>query len=272
MRRKMPGEGIIGIIFALILVVLAVLINVKAGDRHSAEKEDGSDSVQTVSDSAFQDNAYPESSASGGLGTNAETNAEINAETSTETNTGADEIYKAVLLGETQFYYPSAGEMQAVTITDVPSLFDAEDPYMKIWEFAVVDLDRDGEDEVILFVAGVAGDTGGKLILHQSDDKVYGYLTDNRTLVDLKIDGTFNFSDPTGVTEAGIAVITEFSEEGYTANRISYATGTYEGWDTFIVDHHSAAEEEYLDAFSRQEKKQNIEWCDFDKASIHAMF
>lgn len=235
MRGKMLGEGIIGVIFALILIVLAVLINVKAGDRHSAEKEDG-------------------------------------LETNTEIDSSVDEIYKAVLLGETQFYYPSAGEMQAVTITDVPSLFDAEDPYMKIWEFAVADLDGDGEDEVILFVAGAAGDMGGKLILHQSDDKVYGYLTDHRTLVDLKIDGTFNFSNPTGVTEAGIAEITEFSEEGYTADRISYAAGTYEGWDTFMVDHHSAAEEEYLDAFSRQEKKQNVEWYDFNRESIHAMF
>ena len=201
-----------------------------------------------------------------------EANIGTSTETNTETDTSVDEIYWAVFLGETQFYYHSVEEMQAVTITDVPSLFDADDPYMKIWEFAVADLDRNGEDEVILFVAGAAGDTGGKVILHQSGDKVYGYLTDNRTLVDLKIDGTFNFSDPTGVTEAGIAAIASFAKEGYTIDKISYEAGTHKGWDTFVVDHHSATEEEYRGAFSRQEKKQNVEWNDFNNENINTIF
>lgn len=39
--------------------------------------------------------------------------------------------------------------------------------------------------------------------LHQIGYEVYGYLTDNRTLVDLKMDGSHGYSDPTGVTEAG---------------------------------------------------------------------
>ena len=182
----------------------------------------------------------------------------------------ADEIFKEVLLGNTQFRYSSGGEMRTIAITDVPALFDAEDPFMKIWEFAVVDLNGDGEEEVILFVVGAAGDTGGKVILHQVGDTVYGYITDDRTLVDLKTDGTYNFSDPTGVTEAGIAAITDFSEIGYTVDKISYETGTYEGWNSFVVNHHPATEEEYLDAVSRQEEKQNAEWYDFNKENVNA--
>lgn len=49
-----------------------------------------------------------------------------------------------------------------MVITDVPALFDADDPLMKIFEFSMVDLNGDGEDEVILFVAGAAGDMGEK--------------------------------------------------------------------------------------------------------------
>ena len=49
---------------------------------------------------------------------------------------------------------------ETMAITDVPALFDEYDPLMKIWEFSVVDLNGDGEDEVILFVVGVAGDMG----------------------------------------------------------------------------------------------------------------
>ena len=48
-------------------------------------------------------------------------------------------------------------------------------------------------------------------------------------------------------TESGIAAITNFTKEGYTVDKISYETGTYKGWDSFVVDHHSATEEEYLD-------------------------
>lgn len=184
----------------------------------------------------------------------------------------ANEIFKSVLLGDTQFCYLPDGRNESLTITDVPLLFDEDDAFMKIWEFAVVDLNGDGEDEVILLVVGAAGDTGGKVILHQIGDKVYGYITDNRTLVDLKIDGTYNFSDPTGVTEAGIAAITNFSETDYTVDKISCEIGTYEGWNTFAVDHQPATEEEYLDAVSRQDKKQNAKWYDFNHENISTLF
>jgi hypothetical protein len=154
----------------------------------------------------------------------------------------------------------------------VPSLFDPDDSFMKIWEFAVADLNGDREDEVILFVVGASGDTGGKVILHQSDDKVYGYLTDNRFLMDLKIDGTFNFSDPTGIMETGIAAIANFTEEGYTEDKISYETGTYKGWDTFVVDHQPATEAEYLNAVSQQDKKQNVKWYEFNHENFNTTF
>lgn len=181
-------------------------------------------------------------------------------------------IVKAVLLGEASFYCCSDGNVEAVAVTEVPALFDAEDPYMKIWEFAVVDLNGDGEEEVILSAFGAAGDMGGKVILHRIDDKVYGYITDSRTLVDLKTDGTYSYSDSTGVNEAGIATVTNFSETGYTADKITYATGTYEGWNGFTVDHQTATEEAWLDAVSLQEQKQNTEWHEFNRENINTMF
>lgn len=258
MREKMSIEKMARVIFILIMIVLVIFICAKMKERYSIEDKGASDSEQTVLGSSVQDKVDVEPSASG--------------KPNTDTNMSADEIYKAVLLGETSFRYPTDGKMETITITDVPALFDPDDSFMKIWEFAVADLNGDGEDEVILFVVGAAGDAGGKGILHQSDDKVYGYLTDNRTLVDLKIDGTFNFSDPTGVTESGIAAITNFTKEGYTVDKISYETGTYKGWDSFVVDHHSATEEEYLDVVSKQEKKQNAEWYDFNNENINTMF
>ena len=183
-----------------------------------------------------------------------------------------ENILKRVLLGDAEFTYVNNGNIETMNITDVPSIFDPDDSYMKIWDFSVVDLDGDGGEEAILFVVGVAGDMGGKMILHQIGDEVYGYKSDNRTLVELKTDGTFEFSDPTGVVEGGFGSITDFSEHGYTIDKISYGTGTYEGWSTFVVDHQSATEEEYFDAAAIQNEKSDAEWYDFTEENIKAAF
>ncbi|MCM1190194.1 MAG: hypothetical protein NC180_12535 [Muribaculaceae bacterium] len=181
-------------------------------------------------------------------------------------------IFKAVLLGNSSFVYYLEGNAKTVVITDVPALFDADDPFMKIFDFSLVDMDKDGDEEVILSVVGAAGDAGGKVILHQIGDKVCGYITDNRTLVNLKMDGTYSYSDPTGLTEAGIAAVADFSEAGYTVDKITYATGTYEGWNAFVADHQPVTEEEYLDAVSRQDQKQNAEWHEFSNENINNAF
>ena len=181
-------------------------------------------------------------------------------------------LIKAVLLGDAQFIYVSDGKTKTIDIADIPMLFDADDPSMKIWNFSVVDLDRDGEAEVILLVVGAAGDMGGNMILHQIGGEVYGYICDNRALEELKTDGTFGFSDPTGVAEGGIGTISAFSEIGYTIDKISYGSGTHEGWDTFIVDHEPATEEEYFYAASMQSRKPDAEWHDFTNENINAVF
>ena len=199
-------------------------------------------------------------------GNETDDSAASNADTNTES------IFKAMLLGDAQFVYVNSENTKTMNITDVPSIFDPDDSYMKIWNFSVVDLDGDGYYEVILFVVGVAGDTGGKIILHQIGNDIYGYVSDNRTLVDLKTDGTFSYSDPTGVIEGGIGAITDFSEQGYTLDKISYGTGTYEGWNAFVVDHQPATEEEYFDAVAIQNKKPDAEWYDFTNENINAVF
>ena len=182
------------------------------------------------------------------------------------------ELLKAVLLGDSQFVYYADGNMEAMDITGVPALFDADDPYMKIFDFAMVDMDGDGEDEAVLFLAGAAGDMGGKVILHATDGEVYGYRTDNRTLEELKTDGTYLYSDPTGMTEAGIAAVSGFSGEGLSVDMIARASGTYEGWDTFTVSGRPVTEEEYRDILSRQEKKEDAKRYEFTEENIHAVF
>ena len=101
---------------------------------------------------------------------------------------------------------------------------------------------------------------------------MYGYTTDNRALTDLKMDGSYSYSDPTGVTEVGIAVVVDFSEAEYAVEKITYATGTYKGWNTFVADHQPVTEEEYLYAVFQKDQKQNAEWHEFTDENINTLF
>lgn len=180
--------------------------------------------------------------------------------------------FKDILQGDARFLYVAEGAAEPKSIHDVPAFFDPYDVDMKIWAFAVQDLNNDGEDEVILFVVGAAGDMGGKVILHRIDGEIYGYITDNRTLVDLKTDGTYSYSVSTGVVEGGICSIAGFTETGYTLDKITYGHGTYEGWDTFVVEHQPATEEDYFAAENRQAEKPDAVWYDFTAENIESRF
>ncbi len=177
-----------------------------------------------------------------------------------------------VLRGEASFFYVSDGMVEAKNISDVPALFAPDDAYIKIWAFAVVDLDGDGNEEVVLSVMGAAGDAGGSLILYPMDGKVYGYTANYRSLVDLKADGTYSYSDPTGMVEAGICSVAEFTQTGYTVDKITYGRGTYAGWDTFVVNHQSATEEAFWIAENEQAQKPDAAWYDFSSENIRERF
>ena len=177
-----------------------------------------------------------------------------------------------ILKGDAQFLYVSEGGTEERNISDVPALFNPDDAYMKIWAFTLLDLDGDGRAEAVLSVYGAAGDTGGNLILHRGDDRVYGYKVDNRSLENLKEDGTYSYSDPTGAVESGICSVADFVETGITIDIITYGRGAYGEWDTFVVNHRSATEEEYWAANNVQAEKPDAVWYDFTAENIGLMF
>lgn len=180
----------------------------------------------------------------------------------------SNKMLKNVMLGKEQFYYCTSNGSDALYVSDVTKLFDQEDTYMKIWEVTVTDLDDDGIDEAIIFVTGPAGDIGGKFIFHQIDDSIYGYKTNYRTLLDLKKDGTYSFSDPTGLREAGIARITCFTKSEYVEEKIAYEIGTYKGWERFWINQKNVSEEEYNELEKMQQKKENVIWYNFTRENL----
>ncbi len=254
-KRRFLG---IGIALLLIIVVLLVLIG-RTFVKHSSPQNVDSSEYNQPMDSGYVSVAGDADS--------------LTSDSYTEdTELNEHEVMKAVLLGNAPFCYINGSEIDTITIFDVPSLFDPNDEYMKIWEYVVVDLDADGQDEVVLFVAGAAGDTGGKLILLREGEEVYGYKVDNRKLVDLKTDGTFYYSEGLGGTEDGIAVITNLSGSNMELDRITYAKGKNGEFDTFTVDREPATEEEYLDRVSQQDQKTNAKWYEFSEENISSSF
>ena len=96
-----------------------------------------------------------------------------------------------VLLNETtyirQFDYGSEGYFKD-TVLDYPTAETGS------FGYAVCDLDGDGKEELIL------SSMQYEIVLREFEGKVYGYLFNFRSLLDLKTDGSFNFTSNAGMT------------------------------------------------------------------------
>ena len=196
------------------------------------------------------------------------------------------EIYRAVLLGEEEFQYVVDEEFhrthyaQAVTgqdmismnISQFPAAFDPFDSYTRIWNFAVADLDGDGEAEVVLWVVGVGNDMGCYLVLHREDGTVYGYCLSWRDFVDLKTDGTYSYHDG-GMTEESVRSLS-FSGTEYTIYKLVCAanvSGHIPGeLDNFTIGGQPVPEEEYRAARERQAEKTDAVWYEFTQENIES--
>ena len=146
-----------------------------------------------------------------------------------------------------------------INIKDVPNLFNKDDLYTKIENYAVLDLDGDSNNEVILYITAVSNDMGGLLILHQIDNEIYGYKTNYREITLLKEDSTFCYSDPTGIKESGIARISNFNKNGYSINKIAYTMNTTER-NIYNINNKSVSEDEYNSFMNEQNSKNEIVW------------
>ena len=187
-----------------------------------------------------------------------------------EAETTAEERYRDILLGRAQFLYGPEDEcFGQMGIDAARTIFNPDSKYAKISSFAVVDMNGDGEDEVVLQVTDVANDMGGYLFLHQESGTVYGFQSGYRTFWQLKTDGTFQYSAPAG-QEEGIASV-QFSGTGYTFEKLMYGTGEHYEFNSFTVDGQSVSQEKYHAAAERQEQKPGAKWYDFTPGNIKAV-
>ena len=196
-----------------------------------------------------------------------------------EVRGNGDGGYASVLLGRSQFILrePYADGERHANIADVPAVFDPYDTYMKLWNFAVVDLDGDGADEVLVYACGVAGDMGGYLLLHQEAGNIYG-MAFNSTIsghicfLELKTDGTFKYLDPTGTDWMSITRV-GFRSTGYVIDDLASASASDHGdFDSFLVNHQEATKAEFEAVLAAQDAKPDAVWYDFTEENIYDVF
>ncbi|MBO7339512.1 MAG: M56 family metallopeptidase, partial [Lachnospiraceae bacterium] len=178
-------------------------------------------------------------------------------------------LFQAVLLGQRNFVVAEGDDcLLSTDIADIDFLFGAVDPSRRVHSFAVVDLDHDGEEEIILFVIS-AGNDSNRVILRRWGNMVYAYIVNSRSMWELKTDGTYEYN--TGNVNDGFARITGFTVTNFMEDRYTYETGPFDGADTFVVEHASVSENEYKKAIMSEHGKKKAAWHEFNEENVLAV-
>ena len=167
--------------------------------------------------------------------------------------------YEAVLSGDMTFTDASTGNI--LDITRLSETITTEDIPCSIRQLAVVDLDRDESDELILWLRLGQDDYAGFVILRYQDGTVYGYPRSYRSFLELKQDGTFRLSG--GVSYTGFASASFSGTMGVIFPLAEAETALLpDGNSTTIYRIHgeTVTEEEYLTFDAEQAAKPDALW------------
>lgn len=188
-------------------------------------------------------------------------------------------VFREFLQGErTVLYTKEHAYNQRATIEQVPAIFSPDSEYASVWRFAVVDLNRDGEEEMILQVIDAAGDMGGYMILHRQGGELYGFLRDHRAFEELKTDGTFFFSSTTTdgifwLISGPMEIHVEGTGRGYSIpSAASYEQHPEAGTEAWYVGGQQVSEETYDRVLENQRQKEDAPWYDFTPEGIDQAF
>ncbi len=155
--------------------------------------------------------------------------------------------YKSILLGKKDFICTDWANNKRLNIEEIKQAVTDEDGItVRAVKFAKLDLDGDGEDEVVLWLQVNGHLDYGFEVLHYHDGEVYGYTLPYRAFYELKTDGTFIYSG--GAADSGIGKI-KFSGTEYSI----IEKGDYSG-------------------AGAQKRKTDVKWYELSDDNINAVF
>ena len=224
-------KGIIGLIVVLGIIVLLAYICVVRRIQNSAESQEPSLSASAANGNdtdmeaqKANDVAENELSPEGFTPETDTAGLPITENTSSEQDDNMssvmEERYKAILLGDGDFVNidrsNQAIRLSLENIKEVVS--DEEWVTAKVSKFTIIDLDGNGENEIVLWIQANESLDYGFEILYFKDQEVYGFTLPYRGFMHLKTDGTFYSSG--GMDNRGIRKL-QFSERGYITEDVS---------------------------------------------------
>ena len=177
-----------------------------------------------------------------------------------------DPWMREVLDGERTFR-STYNEEQDFTINDLRSFYYGDDQLLdavvEMGKLAIIDLDRDGINEMVIYPVGKSADDSealifqvGYLILHRVGDQVYGYDPSWRSMSRLKADGTFEWDGSAFDGGTGSA---RFTENGFEINQITWCDNGVDK-ENYFVDGQKATREEFDAAYDAQRFKPDPTW------------
>lgn len=183
--------------------------------------------------------------------------------------------FKAVLLDDDTFYDTDGGT--ATTLSRFLQNNTRQGDPLSVDTFTVIDLDRDGTAEVVLYLRLDTGAYYGLEVLRQGGDgTIYGYTLEEQEFLDLKTDGSYSYSYNYS-QGFGFMFFTDQDAAGRPSH--DWATAPLGSVDTttdetgirrtdYYLDYQPVTQAEYESAFSIQWNKEDVSWYPFTRAYL----
>ena len=139
------------------------------------------------------------------------------------------------------------------------SLSETSPVYVVPDKYSFVDFDRDGTDEL---VAHLQPDFSGYLLFRLVGETVFGYELGEKSMIDLKADGTFTQSGGAGMN---VHVSLYFQKFAYALTEIAYQNESAE-YGEYRISGSAATQEGYQAFFKAYSNKPSAQWTVVDTA------
>ena len=162
--------------------------------------------------------------------------------------------YRSVLNNKSSFVIERSGNTVAILLDEYSFPYSLTPITQTNVEYAVLDMDGDGEVEVVL-----TGAYGDMLVLHNVNGAVYGFDFTFKNMYYVKTDGTFSWN---GMEQDRLAYgISKLYFEGTSCQQIKLCHVEDDGTDKFVyyIGNQSVTEAEY-DTFAATLGQKEIAW------------
>lgn len=126
--------------------------------------------------------------------------------------------------------------------------------------YVFIDFDSDGSQEILV---NVSTNYGIFLLFHLDDEQVYGYQITQRSMIDLKTDGTFMGSG--GAAESAVLAL-KFSGNQYELTELAYHNDLPNS-EEYRVNGMPVTQEDYQAVYNEFVNKPNAQWTTVDAAT-----